>query len=203
MQKTCKTCGCQYSPGKGCPGCAVNRSRKWRNANPERARALARKNARIRRIAHPEMAAEHSRKRYEKIRRWRAANPDRVAEYNRRYSAKTEYAAQKAWTDRNPNYQRVAKVNRRSVEKCSPAELKKIHALVNRIKSRKTARCFYCGIRAASSQIEFDHIVPLSKGGRHAADNLCVACQTCNRMKSAKALIDWAKQLKQPILNLI
>jgi hypothetical protein len=41
-----------------------------------------------------------------------------------------------------------------------------------------------------------DHIVPVSKGGDHSADNAALACMGCNRTKSAKVARD-APQLVQ------
>ncbi|WP_306317623.1 MULTISPECIES: HNH endonuclease [unclassified Streptomyces] len=36
-----------------------------------------------------------------------------------------------------------------------------------------------------------DHVIPLSKGGRHAIGNLMPACMPCNMSKSASFLSVW------------
>lgn len=49
--------------------------------------------------------------------------------------------------------------------------------------------CAYCG--DTDGPFDVDHIVPRSKGGTNAIDNLTVACRACNRSKGAKDVKDW------------
>ena len=44
--------------------------------------------------------------------------------------------------------------------------------------------CYYCGKRPPESVLEVDHMVPVSKGGSNALDNLITSCFDCNRGKS-------------------
>jgi len=44
-------------------------------------------------------------------------------------------------------------------------------------------QCVYCG---ASEDLEWDHIIPLSRGGPDTPDNLVRACAGCNRSKGRK-----------------
>jgi hypothetical protein len=48
---------------------------------------------------------------------------------------------------------------------------------------RDGGQCVDCGSR---ERLEFDHIVPWSKGGANTARNLELRCETCNRKKAAK-----------------
>jgi len=48
--------------------------------------------------------------------------------------------------------------------------------------------CFYCG---SVDFIEADHLIPLSRGGRHSVGNLVPACRSCNRSKGNKYLAEW------------
>ena len=50
--------------------------------------------------------------------------------------------------------------------------------------------CAYCG--APSEHI--DHIVPLSRGGKHSIGNLTGACKSCNLSKAAKFITEWKKR---------
>jgi len=47
---------------------------------------------------------------------------------------------------------------------------------------RDSGRCVSCG---GQDNLEFDHIIPFSKGGASTYRNVQLLCQTCNRRKSA------------------
>lgn len=53
----------------------------------------------------------------------------------------------------------------------------------DRILKRDGNKCRRCG---SSDNLEIDHVIPLSKGGRHDEDNFQTLCRTCNRKKSNK-----------------
>lgn len=47
---------------------------------------------------------------------------------------------------------------------------------------RDNGRCVRCG---TEDDLQFDHIIPVAKGGGNAADNIQVMCGDCNRRKGA------------------
>ena len=55
-------------------------------------------------------------------------------------------------------------------------------------------KCANCNQRLEAKQTELDHILPLSLGGMHDDSNLQVLCSTCNRRKSNKHPLDFARE---------
>jgi 5-methylcytosine-specific restriction endonuclease McrA len=57
-----------------------------------------------------------------------------------------------------------------------------------RVAERSKHRCCYCHAREAimGIRLHIDHIVPEKAGGISSGENLCLACQSCNRSKWQK-----------------
>lgn len=60
--------------------------------------------------------------------------------------------------------------------------------------------CAYCYCDC-ENDYHIDHVIPLSKGGEHQAENLAIACPTCNLRKSSKDADDFRLMLKQEELK--
>lgn len=56
------------------------------------------------------------------------------------------------------------------------------------LKKLLASPCFYCHKVA---KIEIDHVIPLSRGGRHSIGNIVPACRSCNASKSDRLITEW------------
>lgn len=54
------------------------------------------------------------------------------------------------------------------------------------IYARDNHRCQYCGKGFPVSELTFDHVVPVSQGGRKDWENIVTSCITCNRRKGGR-----------------
>ncbi len=59
--------------------------------------------------------------------------------------------------------------------------------------ARDSHRCQYCGASAEN----IDHVIPRSKGGSHAWDNVVAACRPCNTAKRDRLLEDSGMKLRR------
>ena len=125
---------------------------------------------------------------------WRKKNPEKSRAADRAWYAKSyqrirerKIVSVKKYTAAHPemvnawkvisNHRRRLQI--RATETLSLAEWK---AIVE----RHDGRCYYCGV--VPKKITIDHVVPLSRGGRHEASNVVPACQSCNSRKGSKLL---------------
>ena len=113
---------------------------------------------------------------------WQCRNRSRIATVHRAwYLANRERALEtsRLWThlnrERKAAYQRE-RAERISTRKWSAEELAQVSVLLE-------GECAYCGSR---EDLTLDHVVPLSRGGTHAIDNLVAACKPCNSRKGSR-----------------
>jgi 5-methylcytosine-specific restriction endonuclease McrA len=80
-----------------------------------------------------------------------------------------EWIAQQRWLN---NYPRGETYSREI-----PQEVKIVVTL------RDGGRCRNCG---SSDNLEYDHVIPYSRGGTNSVNNVQLLCQPCNRSKGAR-----------------
>ena len=54
------------------------------------------------------------------------------------------------------------------------------------IYARDNHKCQYCGHGFPTSELTFDHVVPVAQGGRKDWENIVTCCITCNRRKGGR-----------------
>lgn len=61
-------------------------------------------------------------------------------------------------------------------------------AIKLKVVRRDNNQCQVCGRILKDEEIQFDHLIPYSKGGPSDIDNLRVICEKCNKKKSNKLI---------------
>ena len=140
------------------------RARQWRaRATPEEIDAL-RERVRLRRLANP--ATPRSRM-------------DLTEVENARSRDRAYYHADRLHSLERQHRRRAAKVG---------ADVRRVTSRdLERLWSAWGGRCAYCGAGAET----IEHVMPLSRGGRHAIGNLIPACSRCNPGKGWKFVREW------------
>jgi len=148
-----------------CKPCAISRSSRWQKENPERVtevqKMIYRKNPKKTKISSKKRNKTYYQKHTD-------AQKQRTKEYRQRH----------------PERHREQQARRRSRKKQAGIYLileKELKALLSRC-------CVNCG---TNENITLDHIVPISRGGRHSVGNLQPLCLSCNSKKNNMFLIEW------------
>lgn len=155
-----------HKPGKfvsECKPCRAKLSAEFRLHKPDKAKQYRRNYE----ITHREYFREKSRKR-------RAANPEKIA------------ASYADWYKRNPE----SRVRRRHAYRARKYANGVFSISKKEIIKLRNGSCFYCG---SASNIQIDHVIPVSRGGRHSIGNLVSACRQCNQRKNQKFIMEWNK----------
>lgn len=68
------------------------------------------------------------------------------------------------------------------------------------VMSRDKFRCQYCGRRLPMSKLNYDHVIPRSRGGRTVWENIVTACYRCNDRKGNRSPGEAGMRLlRQPV----
>lgn len=119
----------------------------------------------------------------------RAKQRDR-ARYSRERDARIAWAVD--YSRRNPEKAQLAKRKRRArIRSHDVLHLTSRDWL--RLRRRYDDRCAYC---RRSIPLTIDHVVPITRGGRHAIGNILPACMSCNASKGNRLLVEWYRWLE-------
>jgi 5-methylcytosine-specific restriction endonuclease McrA len=164
-------CGCGAPLNGDFRKCAACResNRKWIESNPEHAKA-------IRREASLKWSREHKDECRERIRHWQLEHKDQCKMTRQRFRARHPE------TDMNASARRRAHIGDATITKEQWLE----------IMSTWEWRCAYCSAVLSDSNVRtIDHVIPLTRGGRHHVSNLVACCRPCNLSKKNRLLSEW------------
>lgn len=169
-------------------------TQRWRKAHPEK---KAEHNARAR-----QWNQEHSERHRANVAAWREANPGKCAERARQWirdNPERHLANVLRWRAANPEKARLI-VARRRARKLAAETLAITDRDWSRLVDKYRGCCAYCGQRAV---LTMDHVVPISRGGRHGIGNILPACKSCNSSKHDALLIEWRSRPTTPQTGLV
>lgn len=141
-------------------------------------------------------------RRKSKISQWSKSyyrkNKDRIkAASNSRHWSNRERANQRTrdWHLRNPEQSKAnkahAKHRRRALEKKTAVNPAGIATWMRKVKSTPVVSCHWCQDTLLGIMAVFDHVIPISKGGPHTLENICVCCGSCNSSKKDHLPNQW------------
>ena len=140
------------------------KAKQYRKANPEKRKAAAQRYAK----RHPEVLRAKSQRYFER-------HPERRKAIDKRYAQS------------HPATIRVRN-NRRKARLAGV-----LHSLTvqqwEAILTLHGNRCAYCG--RDDVRMTQDHVVPITRGGGHTADNVVPACLSCNSKNGARTPEEW------------
>jgi 5-methylcytosine-specific restriction endonuclease McrA len=152
--------------------------KRYRDENPDRMRELKRK-----------WATENPEKNRARSRRYIEKNRATIRKRQRqRHDAEINAQRCREWRAVNAEKTRLYVATRRARKRNNPDSVGISERDWLRL-VRRYRGCAYCG--AITINVELDHVVPLSKGGRHAIGNVLPACKSCNSRKNSRLLADW------------
>ena len=147
---------------------------EYRRKHPEKERAAKQRyNAK-----HPERKILNILK----IKKWREENPERAIQATVNYRRANPEAA------RRGSAKRRAKI-RNLPNKGMSIGLEKL------LLQEQGGKCPYCFISLAVSGVNFDHFIPVDKGGANEDWNIQLTCPPCNKRKSNKNPNDFLRNL--------
>ena len=146
----------------------LQRHAKYREAHREKLRQRAAEYRQTHRDEKLKRHREYNQAHYDEIRK---RNQERYRQHKEEYKARAQ--ERRAFLA-GALVGATAEQNRQIAE------------IYRRAREDPKVRCYLCGKLIPLGHRHVDHIVPLSKGGKHVPSNLAIACDKCNLSKQAK-----------------
>lgn len=170
-----------------CKSCSNEYQRQHRSKDREKWRKYSR-----------DWAENHKEKELDRYKKYRERNRETIREKSRIRMAnkrnKDKEGSLKYTRDyrrRNPEkaafWDRMKKYKRRAAMRGDSIKLSEW----NELKARYDHSCVYC--LQKTNKLTMDHVIPLSKGGKHSIENIVPACGSCNSSKHVKDIYLWVQ----------
>jgi len=120
--------------------------------------------------------ANNSDKAKKYAKQWRKNNPDKTKKYHQDY------------IEANPDKERI-RSREKSLRRRTKLKGNGIFTIINKDLLKLLSQpCCKCG---NTNNQTLDHIIPISRGGRHSVGNLQTLCLFCNVSKGTKTIMEW------------
>ena len=191
LPRNCNWCGIEFTPAMNdnAVACSIQHQRKsWEAANRPGIRESKKRWVAGNREHHNAMKRKH-----------RSENPESYRQMFLRSYIKhgSKWKKSKPTPEARRRYSRFAKYRRRRrIESAGD------YLVTKRFERQALARCrglcTYCGIEmvdtSVKTRLEWDHVVPIARGGANGEGNLLPCCGSCNRSKGSKLLVEWRRR---------
>lgn len=175
-----------------CDGPVVGRSDK-KHCSPECKRLAKREYDRAHHIVNRE-------KKVTVACEWQRANRERKQAYDAEYRERTRehrlqqkrIQSREAWVKYPERMRERAKATeaRRRAQAVGSGVFDVTPRDRARALARSGGRCVYCADNLGD-RVEWDHVVPISRGGSEGIGNLVPSCRDCNRSKAHRFVSEW------------
>lgn len=144
------------------------------------------------RMRHPELFTADARR--ERRRKEYLANKEKIKERSRVWRLNNPGSTTKqmhSWKERFPVKYYLSNANKYALRKRAGAANWRLSPYdLGRMMIAQGGMCLYCE-SDIFEKYHLDHRIPISKGGKHTYDNLCLACPTCNMRKWTKTDVEF------------
>ncbi len=139
------------------------------------------------------------------LKNWVERNPNGPLEAQRKYLKKTNYRKAKKFLASAKGQLSIVKMNSRRRSRKAGALTENSHLVSGEWflgkQKEQGFRCYYCW--SMPMKMSLEHVVPISRGGKHECSNIVAVCKSCNSSKGNKLLSEWHQpQLAIPIYGL-
>lgn len=177
-----------------------NYNREWAKRNPERIREIRKRDHAKNAIGYRARARKYAAtpKSKARVRAYMAIylpayykkNRKRLNEMSAVYSKANPDCVRRKnlrWRESHPDsykaHARAGHVRRKARLRSADVGCLHVNPLIRRWRMKKRFVCYWCDQPFGINSLHIDHIVPVSKGGKHEASNVCQSCPECNLRK--------------------
>jgi 5-methylcytosine-specific restriction endonuclease McrA len=177
-------------------------ARKWRLANVEKHRAAvkrcretpeAKEHHRQKALVY---AANHREQEKQRVIKWREDHPGAAVAMRRRYyvaNTKKVIDAQARYAKANAEACKQRSRDYKGRKRAGGGKLSR--GRIGALLIEQQGKCKTCSRDLSEIGYHIDHIVALSRGGKHCDENVQALCPTCNRRKHAKSLTEFLRAI--------